>query len=136
MAGGYMGDLTDPKRVIALTTILAIPFLQGALRANGSLMVAALCLGGVLLEASRSLNTAMAQSLAPENAGMASSFTMGLAFGVGGMGVTLIGRLADVIGLTPALMWLSFLPALPAALALFLPHLPALNASSTPNRMS
>jgi hypothetical protein len=52
------------------------------------------------------------------------------------MGVTLIGRLADFIGLAPALMWLSFLPVLPAVLALFLPRLPALNASSTLNRMS
>jgi FSR family fosmidomycin resistance protein-like MFS transporter len=136
VVGGYLGDLTEPKRVIGLTAIMAIPFLQGALRVNGSLMVAALCLGGVLLEASRSLNTAMAQSLAPENAGIASSFTMGLAFGVGGMGVTLIGRLADAIGLAPALLWLSWLPVLPAALALFLPRWPAMYASSTPNRMS
>jgi len=123
MAGGYLGDLIDPRRVIGVTLILAIPFLQWALRADGSLMIALLIVGGVFLMASASLNTVLAQRLAPRSPGMASSVGMGLAFGIGGIGVTLVGRLADAIGLVPAFLWLCWVPLIPAALSLLLPQI-------------
>ena len=49
---------------------------------------------------------------------------MGLGLGLGGIGTSLVGGLADKIGLVPALWWLSWVPLLPMALALLLPRLP------------
>lgn len=122
--GGYLGDRWDPRRVIGASLVLGIPFLQGALRAEGALMVALWIASGVLFLCSSSLNVALAQRLAPDHAGTASSLMSGLGLGLGGVGATLVGRLADAIGLVPAFQWLSWLPLAPAVLALFLPAMP------------
>ena len=122
--GGYLGDRWDPRRVIGVTLVLGIPFLQGSLRAEGALMVAFWIVSGVLFLCSSSLNVALAQRLAPDHAGTASSLMSGLGLGLGGVGATLVGRLADAIGLVPAFQWLSWLPLVPAALTLLLPAMP------------
>ncbi len=122
--GGHLGDLGDPRRVMGVALLMVTPFLQWAMRAQGASMVALWTLSGMFLMASMSLNTSMAQRLAPGDAGMASSVTMGLGLGLGGVGATLVGRLADAIGLVPAFMWLAWLPLLPAVLTLFLPRIP------------
>jgi FSR family fosmidomycin resistance protein-like MFS transporter len=121
MAGGYLGDRTNPRLVIGATILMAVPFLQVALRVQGMVMMLTLSVGAILLEASASLNTVMAQRLAPASAGTASSLTMGVAYGIGGVGATLVGHLADTIGLNRALIWLCWIPLLAAALVLFLP---------------
>lgn len=122
--GGYLGDRWDPRRVIGVTLVLGIPFLQGSLRAEGPLMVVLWIASGVLFLCSSSLNVALAQRLAPGHAGTASSLMSGVGLGLGGVGATLAGRLADAIGLVPAFQWLSWLPLVPAALTLFLPAMP------------
>lgn len=122
--GGYLGDRWDPRRVIGVTLVLGIPFLQGALRAEGALMVAFWIVSGVLLLCSSSLNVALAQRLAPDHAGTASSLMSGVGLGLGGVGATLAGRLADAVGLVAAFQWLSWLPLVPAVLALLLPAMP------------
>ncbi|MGC8839233.1 MAG: MFS transporter [Anaerolineae bacterium] len=122
--GGYLGDRLDPRRVIGVSLVLGIPFLQGSLRAEGALMVVLWIVSGVLFLCSASLNVALAQRLAPAHAGTASSLMSGVGLGLGGVGATLVGRLADAIGLVPAFQWLSWLPLVPAALTLLLPAMP------------
>jgi len=124
MVGGHLGDLVDPRRVISGALVLVTPLLHWSLRAQGVSMVVLWILSGMFLMASASLNTAMAQRLVPRDAGMASSLTMGVGLGLGAVGATLVGRLADAIGLIPAFVWLAWLPLFPAVLAFFLPRLP------------
>ncbi|MBC7223035.1 MAG: MFS transporter [Anaerolineae bacterium] len=122
--GGYLGDRWDPRRVIGVSLVLGIPFLQWSLRAEGLGMVLLWIGSGVLFLCSASVNVALAQRLAPGHEGVASSIMSGLGLGLGSVGATLAGRLADSIGLVPAFWWLSWLPLLPAALAFLLPPMP------------
>ncbi|MGQ9457007.1 MAG: MFS transporter [Anaerolineae bacterium] len=122
--GGYLGDRWDPRRVIGVTLVLGIPFLQMALRTEGILMVVFWIVSGVLFLCSSSLNVTLAQRLAPDHAGTASSLMSGVGLGLGGVGATLAGRLADAIGLVAGFQWLSWLPLVPAALTLLLPAMP------------
>jgi MFS transporter, FSR family, fosmidomycin resistance protein len=67
------------------------------------------------------VNVVMAQNLMPHNASVVSSLMMGLAWGVGGMFVPLIGRIADAAGLGRALMVVALLPVAGFVVALLLP---------------
>ncbi|NLE77155.1 MAG: MFS transporter, partial [Chloroflexi bacterium] len=91
---------------------------------EGLPLVALLALFAFLLSSPGTLTTAMAQRLMPGDAGTSASLITGLALGLGGVGATVFGRLADIIGLTPALHWLAWWLLAPAALTLLLPRVP------------
>jgi FSR family fosmidomycin resistance protein-like MFS transporter len=52
----------------------------------------------------------MSQKLLPNNIGMASGLTVGFAIGTGGVGVTLLGVIADTYGVPAALQFIGVLP--------------------------
>ena len=81
-----------------------------------------LALGGVVLLSTVPVNVVMAQNLVPHSASVVSALMMGLAWGVGGMFVPLIGRIADAAGLGRALMVVAFLPLIGFVVAVFLPR--------------
>ncbi|MGQ9584917.1 MAG: MFS transporter [Anaerolineae bacterium] len=133
VVGGYLGDRADPRRVMGGALLLGVPLMQVALRLEGAWMVALWVLAGMCFMSSMTLNTAVAQRLAPGDVGTASSVMMGLGMGLGGAGATLVGHLADAIGLIPAFTWVAWLPLLPAALTLFLPPIPRYLAQAMPD---
>ncbi|MGZ5431235.1 MAG: MFS transporter, partial [Thermoanaerobaculia bacterium] len=63
----------------------------------------------------------MGQEYLPGREGIAGGVTMGLAIGVGGAGVPLLGALADRLGVSAVFPVLAALPVLAAALSLTLP---------------
>jgi FSR family fosmidomycin resistance protein-like MFS transporter len=63
----------------------------------------------------------MGQEYLPGREGIAGGVTMGLAIGVGGAGVPLLGALADRQGVASVFPVLAALPLLAAALSLTLP---------------
>ena len=79
-----------------------------------------LALSGFVLIASFSVTVVMAQDLLPGKLGMASGLMVGFAIGTGGMGVTLLGLLADTWGVPTALKTITVMPIMGFLLCLFL----------------
>ena len=63
----------------------------------------------------------MAQDLLPGKLGMASGLMVGFAIGTGGLGVTLLGLVADTWGILTALQTMMVMPVMGFLLCLFLP---------------
>jgi len=83
-----------------------------------------LTIGGGLLISSNSILVALAQELAPENSALASSLPLGFSWGLASLSLPIIGRLADLYGVSTTLSYLSLLPLLTGILALLLPNNP------------
>jgi FSR family fosmidomycin resistance protein-like MFS transporter len=64
----------------------------------------------------------LGQAYLPRNAGMASGLIVGFAIGAGGLGVTVLGWIADHWGLLAALWVSAFMPLAGFVAATFLPE--------------
>jgi MFS transporter, FSR family, fosmidomycin resistance protein len=92
---------------------------------RGPLAFVVLGLMGAVLVSTFTVSVVLGQQYLPRNAGMASGLIVGFAIGAGGLGVTLLGWIADHHGLMTAL-WISALMPLAGSLAAsFLPPPPA-----------
>ncbi len=67
---------------------------------------------GFILFSNFSVIVVYTQELMPGKVGMASGLIVGLAFGMGALGAVVLGKLADLYGLTFTMMFCSFLPLL------------------------
>lgn len=111
--GGRAGLLGS--MVISLLTLY--PFIHFA---NSYNAVLAFVIGAGLIS-TFSTTVVFGQRLMPEKIGLASGLMLGFAVGMGSVGVTLLGIVADHMGLAFAVNILCFLPILGIALAFFLP---------------
>ena len=123
--GGVLGSFADErfgsKRMMGTTLALATPVLLGAIWTSGAIQGTALLVGGILLIASHPVNVSFAQSLAPHRAGTAAAFMIGMAMGVSGLLMPVVGAAADVYGIEVALSAIAFGPFFGAILVLPLP---------------
>jgi MFS transporter, FSR family, fosmidomycin resistance protein len=134
--GGPTADRHGAKAVIAVSLVLAAPFLVVAPFLSGWAFVAVLALGGFFLQSTLPVNVTFAQALAPVSAATVSSIMMGFGWGTGGLSVPLVGMIADRVGIEPTLSGLALVPLVAAAFALPLPaHAPAVH-TGTPLRPS
>jgi MFS transporter, FSR family, fosmidomycin resistance protein len=119
--GGPAADRFGAKRVIALSLVLATPFLVLAPLFSGWTLVVLLAAGGFFLQSTLPVNVTFAQSLAPVSAATVSSIMMGFGWGTGGLSVPFVGLVADRIGIATTLSGLALVPLAAAACALPLP---------------
>ena len=77
---------------------------------------------GLVLASAFSAILVYAQDLLPGRVGMVSGLFFGLAFGMGGVGAAVLGKLADARGIEFVYQLCAFLPAL-GLLTVFLPNL-------------
>ena len=77
-----------------------------------------LTLGGFFLGSTLPVNITYAHAIAPVATGTVSSLMMGVAWGIGGLAVPLVGLAGDSVGLGPALTVVALLPAVAAVLTL------------------
>lgn len=120
--GGPVADRFGSRKVIALSLVLACPFLFVAPFLTGGPFVVALAIGGLFLQSTLPVNVTFGQSLAPVSAATVSSLMMGFAWGTGGMSAPIVGLIADRVGIEHTLVGLSLVPLLAAACALPLPE--------------
>jgi FSR family fosmidomycin resistance protein-like MFS transporter len=99
----------------------AIPFGLLFLATRGVLAVVMLAMFGGVLTASFSVSVLLAQSYLPRYAGMASGLIVGFAFGAGGLGLAVLGWVADHHGLPAALAISALTPLAAFTAACFLP---------------
>jgi MFS transporter, FSR family, fosmidomycin resistance protein len=125
-AGGFLGgpsaDRFGARKVIALSLVMATPFLVAAPFLSEWIFVMVLSMGGFFLQSTLPVNVTFAQSIAPVSAATVSSLMMGFAWGTGGLSVPFVGMIADRAGIEPTLAGLALVPLLAAALAIPLPE--------------
>jgi len=121
LLGARLADRWGHKFFLTLTMLLMIPLLILFLQVQGWGAFVVLALSGFVLIASFSVTVVMAQDLLPGKLGMASGLMVGFAIGTGGMGVTLLGLVADTWGVPIALQTLTVIPIMGFLLCLFLP---------------
>lgn len=108
--GGFISDRFGRKPLIVISLMLSTPFFFAFLATQGLLSTIFLALAGASLLASFSVTVVAAQEAIPENKALAAGIAMGLAGGLGGLAVILIGKLGDVWGLPQAVFLLFSLP--------------------------
>ncbi len=123
LTGGPIADRWGTRRYVTYSLLAATPLIAGFLLRRGD-WLATLCLAaaGFVLVSSFSVTVALGQSYLPRRLGMAAGLIVGLAIGTGGVGVTLLGAIADRWGLPATLGVLTGLPLVGFALALLLPE--------------
>jgi FSR family fosmidomycin resistance protein-like MFS transporter len=95
--------------------VMFIPAVQ-----NGALLFIVLGVQGMILVSTFSVTIVMAQRLLPSKLGIASGLMVGFAIGTGGIGVTILGLVADHFGVPAALYSISVLPCAGFLLSLLL----------------
>ncbi len=118
--GGPMGDRFGRKRVIWASILGVAPFTLLLPYANLAGCAILTVFIGVILASAFSAIIVYAQELVPGNVGMIAGLFFGLAFGMGGIGSAVLGKLADVTSITYVFHVCSFLPLL-GILTWFLP---------------
>ncbi len=121
LISGPVSDRFGPRLVIAWSLFLTVPLLLGAAWVKGPVGFALLVGGGFFIGSTLPVNITYAHMIAPVATGTVSSLMMGVAWGIGGMAVPLVGLGGDAIGLAPSLRILALLPALGGLLTLALP---------------
>ena len=121
--GGPLGDRFGRKYVIWFSILGALPFTL-ALPYAGLYASAVLTVFiGFIISSATSSIIVFAQELMPHRFGMISGVFFGFAFGIGGLGAAVLGRMADHTGIAFVFQVCAFLPAI-GLLAVFLPKMP------------
>ena len=92
------------------------------LRTQGIVQIVALGIAGAFITVPWPISVVMVQEAMPNNVGLASGLTLGLAYGASGLGVSALGALADVAGLPQVMFGLSLLPIAVFVMSLFVPE--------------
>jgi FSR family fosmidomycin resistance protein-like MFS transporter len=121
--GGPLGDRFGRKIVIWISILGALPFTLAlpfaGLYASAVLSV----IIGLIISSTTSSIIVFAQELVPHRFGMISGVFFGVAFGIGGLGAAVLGKLADHTSIEFVYQVCAYLPAI-GLLAVFLPRLP------------
>jgi FSR family fosmidomycin resistance protein-like MFS transporter len=121
--GGPLGDRFGRKYVIWFSILGALPFTL-ALPYAGLFTSAVLTVFiGFIISSATSSIIVFAQELMPHRFGMISGVFFGFAFGIGGLGAAVLGKIADHTGLAFVYQVCALLPAI-GLLAVFLPRMP------------
>ena len=115
--GSMLADRLGHKKYLVSSLLVTSLLLPLILVTTGPLLLVVLILVGMSLISTFTVTIVMAQSLLPQNLGVASGLMVGFAIGTGGLGVTLLGVVADHFGVAAALKSIVFLPPVGLALA-------------------
>jgi FSR family fosmidomycin resistance protein-like MFS transporter len=122
LVGGPIADRWGPRRFLVSVFSLAAPLGVGFLFARGLWSFVLLGALGFVLVSTFSVSVVLAQAYLPRHPGMAAGLNAGFAIGAGGMGVALLGWVADHWGLLMALGVTAAMPFLGFVATLFLPE--------------
>jgi FSR family fosmidomycin resistance protein-like MFS transporter len=120
--GGPVGDRIGRKHVIWWSILGALPFTLALPYANLFWTEVLSVVIGVIIASAFSAILVYAQELVPGKVGTISGMFFGFAFGMGGLGAALLGRLADQTDIYFVYQVCAFLPAV-GLLTVFLPNM-------------
>jgi len=121
--GGPLGDRFGRKYVIWFSILGALPFTLALPYAGLYTGAVLTVLIGLILSSTTSSIIVFAQELMPHRFGMISGVFFGVAFGIGGLGAAVLGKVADHTGIAFVYQVCAFLPVI-GLLAIFLPKMP------------
>jgi FSR family fosmidomycin resistance protein-like MFS transporter len=110
LVGGFMADKYGRRWVLVTSLCMATPLFALFLLTQGRLSIFFLAIAGACLLATFSVTVTAAHKVIKNNAGLASGLTLGLGMGIGGLGVGLMGILADMAGINITIYCLVALP--------------------------
>ncbi len=119
--GGPLADRFGHRKFLLAATVLQIPLIFAFLHAGDWLAFPMVAVLGATIISSFSVTIVMAQELFPKRLATASGTIAGFAIGTGGIGVTLLGMVADRYGVPLAVQLINVFPVAGALLALLLP---------------
>ncbi len=118
--GSILADRWGHQRYLVISLLLTSLLAPLIMISRGPLLFIMLTAVGMALISSFTVTIVMAQRLLPQNLGIASGLMVGFAIGVGGLGVTLLGIIADHYGIPAALTTIMALPLLGLGASLFI----------------
>ncbi|MFA7468219.1 MAG: MFS transporter [Desulfotomaculaceae bacterium] len=122
LVGGPAADRWGLKTVIVTSMSLLVPILYLFTKTEGILLVALVALAGFAAISTFAVTVVFAQELLPGNVGLASGLVLGFAIGMGGVGATALGWVADNWGLPTVFHVMMLFPVIGLLLALLLPN--------------
>jgi FSR family fosmidomycin resistance protein-like MFS transporter len=122
LVGAPLSDRWGHKRFLLITLSLSFPLLILFYNSSGLMAFVVLGIAGMVLISTFALTTLMAQSLLPHHLGMASGMMVGFTISAGGVGVTLLGTIADTWGVPMAIKAIFVLPLIAAGLTLLVKY--------------
>ena len=122
LVGGPLADRWGHKKTILFSLGGSVPLLVLFLLTTGFWSFFWLILAGFILIFSFSISMVMGQSFMPQNVGMAAGLILGLSFGMGGVGASVLGLFADLWGVPSTLWVIAFLPWAGFVFAVFIPY--------------
>ena len=120
--GGPLADRIGHKKITLFSLGLSVPLLVLFLLSSGVWSYIWLTLAGLILIFSFAVCMVMGQSFMPQHVGLASGLILGLSFGMGGLGATILGLFADLWGVLVTLWIIAFLPLGALLLGAFIPY--------------
>jgi FSR family fosmidomycin resistance protein-like MFS transporter len=124
LLGAPLADRWGHRTFLSITMILVVPLLLLFNNMKGPILFVIIGITGMALICTFSVTVVMAQTLLPQRLGMASGLMVGLSVGTGGVGVTLLGVIADAWGVTAAMNSMLILPILGFILSLLVDYPP------------
>lgn len=124
LLGAPIADRFGHKRYFVATMALLSPVLWFFLQSRGANALALIAVAGAILVSSFSVTIVMAQRILPDRLGVASGLMVGFAIGMGGIGATIMGSVADAWGVFRVLEIAALLPILGTAVAIAIPYTP------------
>ena len=122
LVGGTLSDRYGRKEYTLIGLVTAIPPFLVFLMTDGIVSLVAMIIFGFILWSTFAVTVAMAHEIAPGNVGLVSGLMLGLAVGVGGMGVAATGWIADATSLSVGLMTIPVAIVLAVPLFLAVPY--------------
>jgi FSR family fosmidomycin resistance protein-like MFS transporter len=121
--GGPLGDRFGRKIVIWFSILGALPFTLALPYAGLAASAVLTVIIGLIISSTTPSIIVFAQELVPHRFGMISGVFFGVAFGIGGLGAAVLGKVADHTSIEFVYQVCAFLPAI-GLLAVFLPKMP------------
>ena len=119
--GATLSDRFGRKTIITFSMLIVLPLVILLPHTNGLATMVLLTVTGFTLISSFATTLVLSQEMMPGYEGMASGLTIGFTIGLGGLGVTLLGYIADLHGVPAVFTVLSVLPVIGGLLSLGLP---------------
>ena len=122
LIGAPLADRWGHKKFLLTTLILSFPLLLLFYNSSGLTAFVLLGIAGLVFNSTFALTTVMAQALLPQHLGMASGMMVGFTISAGGVGVTLLGTIADTWGVPMAIKTIFVMPLIAFGLGLLLKY--------------
>lgn len=122
LIGAPLADRWGHKRFLLISLILSFPLLLLFYFSSGWMAFILLGAAGMVLISTFALTTVMGQALLPQHLGIASGMMVGFTISAGGIGVTLLGAIADNWGVPMAIKAIFALPLIAFGLTLLVKY--------------